>query len=249
MSRYKLYNGDCLEIMDKLIEEGVKFDAIITDLPYGTTQCKWDNIIPFDAMWDKIHKLTHKKANIILFGSEPFSSNLRLSNVNNYRYDIIWDKGRGKDPMNAKNRPMKRHENISVFYRQKGTYNPQMTKLDVPDVRKNNKTTTSSLWNRNGDIITNKVYTERYPTSIFLYADNNHKKRFHPTQKNLDLLENLIKTYTNEGDLVLDFTCGSGRTGVACVNTNRKFIGIELDKNYFEIAKNRIEEGLNKVTG
>ena len=230
--------------MDRLIEEGVKVDCVITDLPYGTTQCKWDNIIPFNVMWDKIYKLTYKKANIILFGSEPFSSNLRVSNINNYRFDIIWDKGRGKDPMNAKNRPMKRHENISVFYKQKGTYNPQMTKLDIPDVRRNNKTTTSSLWNRNGDIITNKVYTERYPTSIFLYADNNHKNRFHPTQKNLNLLENLIKTYTNENELVLDFTMGSGSTGVACMNTNRKFIGIELDQNYFNIAKDRIENSI-----
>ena len=239
---YKLYNGDCLEIMDKLIEEGVKVDCILTDMPYGTTQCKWDNIIPFDIMWDKIYKLTYKKSNIILFGSEPFSSNLRISNINNYRYDIIWDKGRGKDPMNAKNRPMKRHENISVFYRQKGTYNPQMTKLDVPDIRKNNKTTTSSLWNRNGNITTSNVYTERYPTSIFLYADNNHKNRFHPTQKNLNLLECLIKTYTNENETVLDFTMGSGSTGVACMNTNRNFIGIELDSSYFNIAKQRKEE-------
>ena len=230
--------------MDRLIEEGVKVDCVITDLPYGTTQCKWDNIIPFNVMWDKIYKLTYKKANIILFGSEPFSSNLRVSNINNYRYDIIWDKGRGKDPMNAKNRPMKRHENISVFYRQKGTYNPQMTKLDVPDIRKNNKTTTSSLWNRNGNITTSNVYTERYPTSIFLYADNNHKNRFHPTQKNLNLLENLIKTYTNENELILDFTMGSGSTGVACMNTNRKFIGIELDENYFNIAKDRIENSI-----
>ena len=230
--------------MDRLIEEGVKVDCILTDMPYGTTQCKWDNIIPFDIMWDKIYKLTYKKSNIILFGSEPFSSNLRISNINNYRYDIIWDKGRGKDPMNAKNRPMKRHENISVFYRQKGTYNPQMTKLDVPDIRKNNKTTTSSLWNRNGNITTSNVYTERYPTSIFLYADNNHKNRFHPTQKNLNLLECLIKTYTNENELVLDFTMGSGTTGVACMNTNRKFIGIELDKNYFNIAKDRIENSI-----
>lgn len=238
--RYELYKGDCLEVMDRLIEEGIKVDMILTDLPYGTTQCKWDNIIPFDDMWDKINKITHKKSNIILFGSEPFSSSLRLSNIKNYRYDIIWDKGRGKDPMNAKNRPMKRHENISVFYKQKGVYNPQMNKLDIPDIRRNNKTTTSSLWNKNGDIITSKVYTERYPTSIFLFKNNNHKERVHPTQKPVDLLEYLIKTYTNENELVLDFTAGSFSTGVACMNTNRKFIGIELDENYFEIGKNRI---------
>ena len=227
--------------MDKLIEEGIKVSTILTDPPYGTTQNKWDEIIPFDEMWDRLSKWSNKKTNIILFGSEPFSSNLRVSNIKNYRYDIIWDKGRGKDPMNAKNRPMKRHENISIFYKQKGIYNPQMIKLDKPDVRKNNRTTTSSLWNENGNIITNKIYTERYPTSIFLCANNNHKERFHPNQKPVELLEWLIETYSNENDLILDFTCGSGSTGVACMNTGRRFIGIELDENYFNIAVNRIK--------
>ncbi len=237
----ELYKGDCLEVMDKLISLGVKFDAIITDPPFGTTKCKWDNVIPFDEMWSRINKLSNKKTNIILFGSEPFSSNLRVSNIKNYRYDVIWDKGRGKDPMNAKNRPMKRHENISIFYKQKGTYNPQMIKLDKPDVRKNNITTTSTLWNENGNIVTNKIYTERYPTSIFLCANNNNKERYHPTQKPLELLEWLIETYTNEGDLVLDFTMGSGSTGVAALNTNRRFVGIELDEKYFNIAVDRIK--------
>lgn len=239
---YKLYKGDCLGIMDGLIDEGVKFNAIITDPPYGTTQNNWDEIIPFEEMWGRLNKLTYKKSTIILFGSEPFSSNLRVSNINNYKYDIIWDKGRGKDPMNARNRPMKRHENISIFYKQKGIYNPQMIKLDKPDVRKNNKTTTSSLWNKNGNIVTNKTYTERYPTSIFLCSNNNHKNRFHPNQKPVEILEWLVKTYTNEGDLILDFTMGSGSTGVACLNTNRRFVGIELDENYFKIAKQRLQE-------
>ena len=240
--RYKLYQGDCLEVMDILIKEGVKVNAIICDLPYGTTQNEWDEVIPFNEMWSRIYKLTYERSNIILFGSEPFSSALRMSNINNYKYDIIWDKGRGKDPMNAKNRPMKRHEIISIFYKKKGTYNPQMIKLDKPDVRKNNKTTTSSLWNKNGNIITNKVYTERYPTSILLYKNNNHKNRVHPNQKPVDLLEWLIKTYTNENDLVLDFTMGSGSTGVAALNTNRRFVGIELDENYFNTAVERLKD-------
>ena len=245
IDKYKLYQGDCLEIMDILIKNKVKVDCIICDLPYGTTQSEWDKIIPFDEMWSRVNKITHVRSNIVLFGSEPFSSRLRMSNINNYKYDIIWDKGRGKDPMNAKNRPMKRHENISIFYKKKGTYNPQMIKLDKPDVRKNNKVTTSSLWNKNGDIVLNKVYTERYPTSILVCANNNHKDRVHPSQKPIDLLEWLIKTYSNENDLILDFTMGSGSTGVACMNTNRRFIGIEIDEKYFNIAKERIEKAIS----
>ncbi len=242
---FKLYNGDCLEVMDKLIKQGVIVDAIICDPPYGTTKCKWDAIVPFDEMWKRLNKLIKPNGSVILFGTEPFSSVLRMSNIKNYRYDIIWDKGRGKDPMNAKHRPMRRHENISVFYKKKGTYNPQMTKLETPDVRKNNKTTTSSLWNKNGDIITNKTYTERYPTSILLYGNNDHTNRVHPTQKPVELMEWLIKTYTNEDELVLDFTCGSGSTGVACMNLNRRFIGIELDTNYFNTCVERIFENYN----
>ena len=245
IDKYKLYQGDCLEIMDILIKNKVKVDCIICDLPYGTTQSEWDKIIPFDEMWSRVNKITHVRSNIVLFGSEPFSSRLRMSNIKNYKYDIIWDKGRGKDPMNAKNRPMKRHENISIFYKKKGTYNPQMIKLDKPDIRKNNKVTTSSLWNKNGDIVLNKVYTERYPTSILVCANNNHKDRVHPSQKPIDLLEWLIKTYSNENDLILDFTMGSGSTGVACMNTNRKFIGIELNEKYFNIAKERIEKAIS----
>ena len=245
IDKYKLYQGDCLEIMDILIKNKVKVDCIICDLPYGTTQSEWDKIIPFDEMWSRVNKITHVRSNIVLFGSEPFSSRLRMSNIKNYKYDIIWDKGRGKDPMNAKNRPMKRHENISIFYKKKGTYNPQMIKLDKPDVRKNNKVTTSSLWNKNGDIVLNKVYTERYPTSILVCANNNHKDRVHPSQKPINLLEWLIKTYSNENDLILDFTMGSGSTGVACMNTNRKFIGIELNEKYFNIAKERIEKAIS----
>lgn len=245
IDKYKLYQGDCLEIMDILIKNKVKVDCIICDLPYGTTQSEWDKIIPFDEMWSRVNKITHVRSNIVLFGSEPFSSRLRMSNINNYKYDIIWDKGRGKDPMNARNRPMKRHENISIFYKKKGTYNPQMIKLDKPDVRKNNKVTKSSLWNKNGDIVLNKVYTERYPTSILVCANNNHKDRVHPSQKPIDLLEWLIKTYSNENDLILDFTMGSGSTGVACMNTNRKFIGIEIDEKYFNIAKERIEKAIS----
>lgn len=235
------YNGDCIEVLDYLIEMGVIADMILIDPPYAKTRGKWDVIIPLDKMWERINKIIKPNGAIVLFGSEPFSSALRMSNLKMYRYDIIWDKTRGTDPMNAKHRPMRCHENISVFYKKKGTYNPQMIKLDKPDVRKNNKTTSSSLWNSNGGIVTSKIYNERYPVTIFRCVNTNQKEKVHPTQKPVKLLEWLIKTYTNEGEVILDNTMGSASTGVACLNTNRKFIGIELDENYFEVAKNRIE--------
>ncbi|MGL5765337.1 MAG: DNA-methyltransferase [Sarcina sp.] len=242
----KLYKGDCLEVMKNIEDKSV--DMVLCDLPYGTTRCKWDVIIPFDKMWKQYNRITKDNGAIVLFGSEPFSSTLRMSNVKNYRYDLIWNKMRGSDPMNSKHRPMRSHENISIFYKKKGVYNPQMVKLDKPDIRKNNKTSTSDLWNKNGDIVTNKTYTHRFPLSIIKQTNSNQKNKLHPTQKPVALLEYLIKTYTNEGQIILDNTMGSGSTGVACLNTNRKFIGIEMDEKYFEIAKERIENTYNELT-
>ena len=241
-----LFQGDCLEIMKKIPDKSI--DMILCDLPYGTTKCKWDIIIPFDKLWEQYKRIIKDRGTIALFGCEPFSSLLRISNLKYYRYETIWDKTRGMDPMNAKHRPMRSHENISIFYKKKGTYNPQMIPLDKPDVRKNNKTTKSDLWNSNGGIITSKIYTERYPLSIIKCTNSNQKNKLHPTQKPTDILENLIKTYTNEGETVLDNCMGSGSTGIACLNTNRRFIGIEKDEKYFNIAKNRIEEAFNKAS-
>lgn len=248
-----LINGDCLEVMLLLIEQGVKVDAVICDPPYGTTACKWDAVIPFDKMWDCLNKLIKEDGAVALFGSEPFSSKLRCSNLEMFKYDWYWLKSKPGNFLNCKNSPLKKIENIMVF--SKGTcangsnhlmnYYPQGLKL-VNKKMKNNKrkiiskTTITERPSRRNNSIYNQEYTN-YPNNLLEF--NNELKPHHPTQKPVALIEYLIKTYTNEGDLVLDFTMGSGTTGVACRNLNRKFIGIELDKGYFDIACKRIEEG------
>ena len=238
--RYELYQGDCLEVMDGLISSGVKFDAIITDPPYGTTACKWDSIIPFDEMWERLNKLIKPNGAIVLFGSEPFSSNLRMSNIKNYKYDWVWNKKKAGNIFLAKYQPMKIHENILVFSNGTANYYPIKIPRDKIKKSKNYGTGESMGGDRHKE---DKlyVYKDKNPVSIIEVSNANQKGKVHPTQKPVALLEYLIKTYTNEGDLVLDFTMGSGSTGVACMNLNRKFIGIELDEKYFDIAKNRIE--------
>ena len=241
---YKLYNGDCLEVMDKLIEEGVKVDCILTDPPYGTTACKWDSIIPFEPMWERLNKLIKHNGAIVLFGSEPFSSALRMSSIKNYKYDWIWRKDKGTNIFMAKKMPMKNIENISVFYSKLPTYNPQMRKGKPYTKIQRNSKLGEPLGNGNVKA-SDKINKDglRYPLlDLYFARDTSKGSSYHPTQKPVALLEYLIKTYTNEGELVLDFTMGSGSTGVACMNINRKFIGIELDNNYFNIAKQRIEE-------
>ena len=241
----RLYKGDCLEVMDKLIEDGVKVDAIITDPPYGTTRNKWDSIIPLDEMWKRLNKLIKHNGAIVLFGSEPFSSALRMSNIKNYKYDWVWEKAIGANPLLCKKQPMKYHENISVFYKKQPTYNPQMTKGKLrnkkPSIMGNKKDENwgGAMRDIKGIDNINDLY---YPRSCQYFSNASQKGKIHPTQKPLALMEYLIKTYTNEGELVLDFTMGSGTTGVACKNLNRDFIGIELDDNYFEIAEKRINE-------
>ena len=238
---YKIYNGDCLEIMDRLIEEGIKVDCILTDPPYGTTACKWDIVIPFDKMWERLNNLIKPNGAIVLFGSEPFSSALRMSNIKNYKYDWVWNKKLAGNGILAKRQPLKIHEIVSVFNSK--VYYPQMTKGKMRK-KLTNSPKISEINNGDGIKCAKETYNdEYYPVSIQEFTLANLRKgRLHPTQKPTGLLEYLIKTYTNEGELVLDFTMGSGSTGVACINTNRKFIGIELDENYFNIAKQRIEE-------
>jgi len=237
----KLYKGDCLEIMDKLIAEGVKVDAIITDPPYGTTACKWDSIIPFDKMWERLNKLIKPNGAIVLFGSEPFSSALRMSNLKNYKYDWIWDKKVASNSQLCKYQPLKITELIHIFSNKTHFYNPQGLK-DCNIVRSNKNR--SKGVGHIGSEKKRENFTQTktgYPKNILEFKPNNINKQ-HPTQKPVALMEYLIKTYTNENETVLDFTMGSGSTGVACKNTNRNFIGIELDKKYFEIAKNRIND-------
>lgn len=233
----RLINGECLAIMDELIKEGVKVDAIITDPPYGTTACKWDSVIPMPEMWERLNKLIKPNGAIVLFGSEPFSSALRMSNIKSYKYDWVWDKVSPTGHLNAKKRPMKKHEQISVFSCGTPIYFPQGLVYN-PRVKSRRSTTEgSSCYGSHGDTVTSEW--QGYPTERLIFPNENG---LHPTQKPVALMEYLIKTYTNEGEIVLDFTMGSGSTGVACVNTNRYFIGIEMDDKYFEIANNRISE-------
>ena len=238
----KLYNGNCIEVMTTLYNEGIRFDAIITDIPYGTTSCTCDNVIPFEDMWKCIKNIRKDNSAILLFGNEPFSSYLRISNIQEYKYDIYWQKERATNIFQLKKRPAKVIETINVFYKSQCTYNPQMTIYEGP--KRSNKIKNGKL----GTLIDSqnrkpheyKDTGKRYPLQIVQFKRDILKSNLHPTQKPIALMEYLIKTYTNEGDIVLDFTMGSGSTGVACQNLNRNFIGIELDKNYFEIAKNRL---------
>lgn len=242
MSEYKLYNGDCLEVMDKLIEEGVKVDAIITDPPYGTTACKWDSIIPFDKMWEKVNKLIKPNGAIVLFGNEPFTSRLICSNLKGFKYRWDWNKKIPSGMSYAKFRPMQQTEDISVFTKngEKTIYNPQMIKRDKPIKSGGTKhSETAPIKYKDKDF--KKTYEYKNPITLIEF-DKIRKGSVHPTQKPVALLEYLIKTYTNEGDLILDFTMGSGSTGVAALNTNRRFVGIELDKNYYDISENRLRD-------
>ena len=242
MPKIELIQGDCLEVMDELIEKGVVVDAIITDPPYGTTACKWDSVIPFDKMWERLKKLIKPNGAIVLFGSEPFSSALRMSNIKHYKYDWKWRKERGVGFQIAKYRPMMETEDIMVFCNKNKSpiYNPQMIPLDKPRIEKfaSSKSGSSPLANINKG---EKLVTHRYPKNII---EVKRERGFHPTQKPVALMEYLIKTYTNEGETVLDFTMGSGTTGVACKNLNRSFIGIELDPRFFKIAEKRINENI-----
>ena len=240
---YKLYNGDCLEVMDQLIKDEVKVDMILTDPPYGTTKCKWDNIIPFNEMWKRLNKLIKPNGAILLFGSEPFSSTLRMSNIKNYKYDWYWNKTKPVGFTNAKKMPLKDIETISVFYKKLPIYNPQgLIKCDRLINNSTKQIKHNNISSQNGGSFKTEAYKQKftnYPRQVLRFSV---EYGLHPTQKPVPLLEYLIKTYTNEDELVLDFTMGSGSTGVAVLNTNRKFIGIELDEKYFNIAKQRIEE-------
>jgi len=248
-----LRQGDCLEVM-KDIQSG-SVDAIITDPPYGTTACKWDSVIPFDKMWEQLNRIIKPKGAIVLFGSEPFSSALRMSNIKNFRYDIVWDKVKPSNFQMMNFQVGRVHEMISIFSNSpavfcKGNnmcYYPQKTKREK--VKKVSKTFYGSKNStlRNGHTIKDlgkKIYDTKHPTSIYTESNAKRKGKVHPTQKPVALMEYLIKTYTNENETVLDFTMGSGTTGVACKNLNRNFIGIEMDENYFNIAKERINKPL-----
>ena len=219
--------------MDKLIEKGVKVDAIITDPPYGTTACKWDSVIPFDEMWKRLKKLRKDKAAVVIFGSEPFSSALRMSNVREFKYDWVWEKPQGANFMLVKYQPYKVHELVSVFYRH--YYYPIKT-AGAPYV--SGKGDSGEITGRVKKIQTVNDGT-RYPRSIQFFSQNKQQS-VHPTQKPVELMKYLVETYTTPKQTVLDFTMGAGSTGVACMEAGRHFIGIEIDAYYCEVAQKRI---------
>ena len=237
--RYWLMQGDCLELMKNIPDGSV--DLVLTDPPYGITACKWDSVIPFEPMWEQLNRIIKPNGAICLFGSEPFSSTLRMSNIKNFKYDWIWEKEQGANFMLCKYQPYKVHEIVSVFSKSKHNYFPQMTE-GKPYI--SGKGTSGEITGNRPKVQT-KNEGKRYPRSIQRF-NTEKTKSTHPTQKPIALLEYLIKTYTNEGETVLDFTMGSGSTGVACINTNRNFIGIELDKGYFDIAEKWINQAKNK---
>jgi len=230
--------GDCFEEMDKLIAQGVIVDAIITDPPYGTTACKWDSVIPIEPMWARLKKLIKLNGAIVLFGSQPFTSALTMSNPKMFKYCWYWDKGQGTGFLNSKKQPLKSIEEIIIFYSEQCIYTPQKRLGFNPYKCKQGATKTKNYGKQAGAITDSDG--SRYPLNVLRF--NRDKSKEHPTQKPVALMEYLIKTYTQEGETVLDFTMGSGSTGVACVNTKRGFIGIERDPDYFNIAKERIKK-------
>jgi len=240
----QIIKGDCVNFMKGLPNNCI--DLIITDPPYGKTACKWDSIIPLDLMWKQLNRIIKNNGAIVLFGSEPFSSALRMSNIKNYKYDWVWNKKLTTGHLNAKIKPMGQHENILVFGSScKINYYPVMRQggPQHSEGMKRSPDTTQNYGAQNRDYEDMAGRTLKYPVSILSGFQKVHpSKCTHPTQKPLALMEYLIKTYTNEGETVLDFTMGSGTTGVACKNLNRKFIGIEQDEKYFKIAEERINK-------
>lgn len=244
----QLMHGDCLELMKDIPNSSV--DMVLCDLPYGTTANSWDSVIPFDKLWEQYNRIIKDNGAIVLFGNEPFSSVLRISNIKRYKYDWTWDKHIPSGMGYAKYRPMQQTENISVFSSRTNfiNYYPIMVKRDKPQINGSNKGTTNNYkgfkCRKDGNEY-HKTYLYKNPITLLKY-NKIRQGSLHPTQKPTDLLEYLIKTYTKENELVLDNCMGSGSTGVACVNTGRNFIGIEKDEHYFEVACDRIKHAEKK---
>lgn len=240
----KLMFGDCLERMKEIPDNSV--DCVVTDPPYGITACKWDIVIEFGPMWKELNRIVKETGAICLFGSEPFSSMLRVSNLQMFKYDWVWQKDKATNHLNAKKQPMRRNEIISVFYKKQCLYRPQLTKKDPKNIRPpTNKRKQAENYGKMTAESKREIPVDMsYPneTLTFRGCSGDKGKSLHPTEKPIELLEYLIKTYTLEGETVLDFTMGSGSTGVACKNLKRNFIGIEKNREYFRIAKQRIKD-------
>ena len=233
-----LHLGDCLDILPTLPDDSI--DMVMVDLPYGTTACKWDSIIHLDFLWEQYNRICKKNAAMLFTSAQPFTTTLASSNINNFRYEWIWEKPQGTNPMNAKVMPLKSHENILVFYRSKPTYNPQMWYSTPYSGFSSDTSKIGEVYGNQQSKHRDNPEGSRYPKTVLKFKQ---EKGLHPTQKPVGLMEYLIKTYTNEGDTVLDNTMGSGTTGVACVNCNRSFVGIEMDKKYYQISKERFNVG------
>lgn len=252
----KLINGDCLIEMQNIPDGSI--DAIICDLPYGTTACKWDEIIPFKPLWKQYNRVIKDNGAIVLFSAQPFTSALISSNYKMFKYSWTWDKSRASGFLNAKKQPLRVTEDVCVFYKKQCTYNPILIDRDKKNIRNTDykpnkegvktygKTRKDFKYNEGREIPIDKGYPKNL-LHIKTVGTNSKNKRLHSAQKPLELLEYLIKTYSNEDDLILDNTMGSGTTMVACQNTNRNGIGIELDKTYFDIAKKRVKENSYKL--
>ncbi len=239
----ELYNGDCLEVMKNIEDKSI--DMILADLPYGTTKCKWDSVIDLKLLWVQYERIIKDNGAILLFGQLPFDKVLGASNLKLLRYEWIWEKTQATGHLNAKKMPMKSHENILVFYKKLPTYNPQKTAGHKPVNSYTKYIATQNnteIYGKMNKEIKGGGETERYPRDILKFKSDKQTCKLHPTQKPVDLLKYLIKTYTNENEVVLDNSMGSGSTGVACIETNRSFKGIELYKDIFETAKERIEK-------
>jgi len=238
-----LRKGDCLEVMKLIPDKSI--DAIIADLPYGTTACKWDSIIPLNKLWEQYKRIIKPNGAIVLTTCQPFTTKLINSNIEMFKYCWIWQKPQGVDPFMAKKRPLNNYEDICVFYKKQPTYNPQFTEGKPYKVERDKTPRNYEITDTVMKPTTTVNDGFRYPTRILQF---NQERGYHPTQKPVALFEYLIKTYTNEGELVLDNAMGSGTTGIACLNTNRRFIGIEKDDKYFDIAYNRIKNHINNET-
>lgn len=239
--------GDCLELMKGIADKSV--DMILCDLPYGVSVAEWDKIIPVEKLWEQYNRIIKDDGAILLFGDEPFSSYMRISNIDNYHYDIVWNKLNHSSPLLAKKQPLRVYENIMVFYKQQPKYNPQMTRGKPYRKNYGYKEHTNSI-NGTPMVDINNQTGLRYPINIIEFPmGRNNQERLHPNQKPVALLQYLIKTFTDENEIVLDNCMGSGSTGVACIDTDRSFIGIEKDQQYFDIAKARIEQAMKCKSG
>ena len=252
MDSVQLHHGDCLEVMPTL--EAGSFDAIIADLPYGTTACKWDTVIPFAPLWAEYKRLIKPRGAIVLFGSQPFTSLLVTSNLDWFKYTWVWEKTQATGFFNAKRRPLVSHEDIAIFCSGQSVYNPQKTTGHHPI---NTYTKTPEVFNKTevygkvNKVISGGGETDRFPRSVQVFSSDKQRNKsngtIHPTQKPVALLEYLVRTYTNPCDVVLDNTMGSGTTGIACINTGRFFVGIEKEARYFEMARDRIESTIQWI--